>query len=87
MIEGLTPLEELEERFGIAFDEEDFETLNGFLIARMDKIPDDEEEFETDVDGWHFKVLSVKNRMIENVLVTKPSPVTAQAAASGSGED
>lgn len=87
VIEGLTPLEELEERFGIAFDEEDFETLNGFLIARMDKIPDDEEEFETDVDGWHFKVLSVKNRMIENVLVTKPSPVTAQAAASGSGED
>ncbi len=74
VIEGLTPLKEMEERFGIAFEEQDFETLNGFLISRMDRIPDDEETFETDVDGWHFKVLSVKNRVIENVLVTKHQP-------------
>ena len=71
IIEGLTPLEELEERFSISFEEEDFETLNGFLISRMDKIPDDDEQFETEVDGYHFKVLSVKNKMIENVLVTR----------------
>ena len=71
IIEGLTPLEELEERFSISFEEEDFETLNGFLISRMDKIPDDDEQFETDVGGYHFKVLSVRNKVIENVLVTK----------------
>lgn len=71
IIEGLTPLKELEERFSISFEEEDFETLNGFLISKMDKIPDDDEKFETEVDGYHFKVLSVKNKMIENVLVTK----------------
>lgn len=74
VIEGLTPLKELEERFAISFEEQDFETLNGFLISRMDKIPDDDEKFETDVDGWHFTVLSVKNRVIETVLVTKPPP-------------
>ena len=33
VIEGITPLEELEERFGISFEEEDFEPLNGFLIS------------------------------------------------------
>lgn len=71
VIEGKTPLEDLEERFHIAFNEEDFETLNGFLIARMDKIPDENEEFEISVDGYHFKVLSVKNKMIQSVLVTK----------------
>ncbi len=70
IIEGLTPLEELEERLHISFGEQEFETLNGFLISKMDKIPDDEEQFETDVDGYHFKVISVKNKMIENVLVT-----------------
>ena len=71
VIEGKTPLEDLEERFHISFREEAFETLNGFLIARMDKIPDEDEEFETSVDGYHFKVLSVKNKMIQSVLVTK----------------
>lgn len=71
IIEGKTPLEELEERFHISFHEEDFETLNGFLISRMDKIPDEDEEFEISVDGYHFKVLSVENKMIHSVLVTK----------------
>lgn len=71
IIEGKTPLEDLEERFNISFHEEDFETLNGFLISKMDKIPDEDEQFEISVDGYHFKVLSVENKMIHSVLVTK----------------
>ena len=71
IIEGITPLEELEERFGIIFKEEAFETLNGFLISKMDKIPEEDEEFCIDVDGYEFKILQVKNRMIKSVLVTK----------------
>lgn len=71
-IDGMTPLEELEERFGISFDEEEFETLNGFLISKMDKIPEEEDEqFEVTVDGYDFKVLSVQDKMIRTVLVTK----------------
>ena len=77
IIEGKTPLEDLEERFHISFHEEDFETLNGFLIAKMDKIPDEDEEFEISVDGYHFKVLSVENKMIHSVLVTKLPEETA----------
>lgn len=71
IIEGKTPLEDLEERFHISFHEEAFETLNGFLIAKMDKIPDEDEQFEISVDGYHFKVLSVENKMIHSVLVMK----------------
>ncbi len=77
IIEGKTPLEDLEERFHISFHEEDFETLNGFLISKMDKIPDEDEEFEISVDGYHFKVLSVENKMIHSVLVTKLPEETA----------
>ncbi len=71
IIEGKTPLEELEERFNISFNEEEFETLNGFLISKMDKIPDDNEEFEVMIDGYLFKIVSVHNKMIQSVLVTK----------------
>ncbi len=71
IIEGKTPLEELEERFRISFHEEEFETINGFLISKMDKIPDENEEFEITVDGYLFKILSVQNKMIQSVLVTK----------------
>ena len=71
VIDGLIPLEELEERFGIHFNEEEFETLNGFLISKMDKIPDEGEQFDITVDGYNFKILSVANKMIRSVLVTK----------------
>lgn len=71
IIEGLTPLKELEERFGISFHEEEFETLNGFLIARMDKIPDPQDEFNIDVGGYNFKVVSAANNRIQSVLVTQ----------------
>lgn len=71
VIEGKTPLEELEERFGISFAEEEFDTLNGFLISRMDKIPEPDEQFDMDYKGFNFKLLSVENKMIQSVLVTK----------------
>ena len=71
IIEGKTPLEELEERFHISFNEEEFDTLNGFLISKMDKIPDENEEFEVMIDGYLFKIVSVHNKMIQSVLVTK----------------
>ena len=72
IIEGMTPLDELEEKFEITFDEEDFETLNGFLISKMDKIPEeDDEQFVVMVGEYEFKILTVENRMIKSVLVTK----------------
>ncbi len=71
VMEGKTPLEDLAERFGINFDGEEFETLNGFMIYRLDHIPEPGEEFDVDYQGYNFKILSVENKMIQSVLVTK----------------
>lgn len=71
VIDGKTRLEELEERFDIPFEDEEFETLNGFLIARLDKIPEPDEKFDVDYKGFNFKILSVENKMIQSVLVTR----------------
>ena len=71
VIEGKTPLEELEERFNISFEDEEFETLNGFLISRLDKIPEPDEQFDVDYGGYNFKIISVESKMIQSVLVTK----------------
>lgn len=70
-IDGLTHLDELEERFGIQFEEEEFETLNGFLISRLERIPNDDDLFDMDYGGYHFKVLSIENKVIKRVLVSK----------------
>lgn len=68
---GKTPLEALEKRFDIDFHEEEFETLNGFLISRMDRIPEENETFECNIEGYSFRILSVQNHMITDVAIRK----------------
>lgn len=85
-IDGMTRLEELEERFGISFEEEEFDTLNGFLMSKMDKIPEESDEgFEATVDGFDFKVLSVQNKMIKTVQVTRRADSQKETSNLDSG--
>lgn len=71
VIEGMTKLEDLEERFHIDFGESEFETLNGFLISKLDRIPDEDEKTELTYDGYLFKIMNVEKNVIQSVLVTK----------------
>lgn len=71
VIEGMTKLEDLEERFGISFGETEFETLNGYIISKLDRIPDEDETTEIEVDGYNFKIVKVEKNVIQSVLVTK----------------
>ena len=84
VMEGKTPLKEVEELLDITFDEEEFETLNGFLISRLDRIPEPDEQFDVDYKGYNFKILSVVKKMIGSVLVRKlPEKKTPQNAEDG----
>lgn len=71
IMQGVTPLEEVEEILKIPFELEDYETLNGYLTALLGKIPSEDEEFSVEGNGCRFDVLSVNNKMIEKVWVTK----------------
>ena len=71
IIDGMTMLEDLEEKFGIDFKEEEFETLNGFLISKLDKIPEEDDDFSVWVDGYCFQIHKVENHRIKEVLVFK----------------
>ena len=62
------------EELGITFPEEDLEnydTINGLLISRLDRIPGDDEQPEVQYLGYRFCVLKVENKMIHSVRVTK----------------
>lgn len=70
IIQGLTDLEDIEEELGISFGEEEFDTLNGYLIAKLGHIPVEEEKPAVEIDGVHYQVLTVENKMIAAVKVT-----------------
>lgn len=74
LMNGLTPFEDVLDVLEIGEDEEEpeeYETLNGFLISLIDKIPNDHEVFSTTAFGYLFEILSVENKMIQTVKVTK----------------
>ena len=68
VIEGMTKLADLEERFGIHFEESEF---NGYLISIIDRIPDEGERIEVRIDGYLFQIVKVEKNVIQTVLVTK----------------
>ena len=73
LVDGKTPLEELTKRFGIAFPEDRYETLNGFLIDRMEHIPAQNEHFSCDYGGYRFRVIMVHKNQVRRVVM---SPAT-----------
>mgnify|MGYP002856267927 CR=1 FL=1 len=71
IIDGMTRLDELSERLGIDFGETKFETVNGYLTDCLGRIPENNLNFETDVNHYHFRVLKTEKHMIRTVRVTK----------------
>ncbi|MBQ6660404.1 MAG: HlyC/CorC family transporter [Lachnospiraceae bacterium] len=74
IVSGSIPVEELKELADISFSEEDednFETLNGILVARLGHIPEDDESGEIRYGDWLFRILSCENRRIAKVAIRK----------------
>ena len=71
IIDGMMPLDELEEKLGISLEEENFDTVNGFVISRLEHIPENGEEFEFKCQGYLFRMLEAKDRMVQSVMASK----------------
>ena len=79
VIQGKMPLEELGEQLGLNFEEEPFDTVNGFVISRLEHIPEEGEDFEFEYAGYTFRIMEVKDRMIQTVLArVKPGEEDAE---------
>ena len=71
-MDGSADLEEVAQALGLEeLAENENDTLNGYLISLIDKIPGDGERFEVEAEGFLFRVLSVKDKMIRRVEVKK----------------
>lgn len=73
-VKGLTPLSELEEELGITFEDEDFETLNGYLISKIDRIPDQDAGTIIKENGVTYQILAVDDKTISLVKITMEKP-------------
>ncbi|MBR3243536.1 MAG: HlyC/CorC family transporter [Parasporobacterium sp.] len=75
-VKGLTPLEEITDTIGIKYDEEDYDTLNGYLISKLDRIPEDDVGTEIEDNGVIYRILSVEDKMISLVMIELNKMIT-----------
>ena len=70
LMDGLTPLDDVEEVLGIDLGEHEYGTLNGYLTSLLEHIPTDEDK-EINANGYCFQILSVENNIIQKIRVEK----------------
>lgn len=71
LMNGMAPFDEVCKTLELDMQEDEYETLNGYLISLIDKIPGDNEQFQVESQGWQFHAIAVKNKMIQTVKVKK----------------
>jgi CBS domain containing-hemolysin-like protein len=70
LVDGLLREDELAEQTGFVLPEGPYETLAGFLLARLGHIPVVGESLAE--DGWEFTVMEVDRHRVEQVRVVAP---------------
>jgi len=71
LIHGMAELKEIAEELSIDFGEEEYDTLNGFLTAQIDRIPQEGDQITICYGGYQFQALAIKNKTIRLVCVRK----------------
>ncbi|MGN0406712.1 MAG: hemolysin family protein [Bacteroides sp.] len=69
IMDGYTLLDDIEDLLDISFEDEDSDTLSGFIISRMEHLPEDNEEFDTWYSDYRFRVMEVENKRVKKVRV------------------
>lgn len=80
IMNGMADFEDVAKALGLQLSEEEdtYETLNGFLISKIDKIPEEDDRIEVSSHGYCFKILAVQNKIIQKVLVTEEADSPCQ---------
>lgn len=82
-INGTTDLQDVEEQLEIVFeDKEDYDTLGGYLIGQLGRIPEEDETLEMQLGGWLFQIEGIEEKRIDKVFASKLPEETEEEPVS-----
>ena len=70
-IQGVTPLDDVEEALNIKLPVDEYDTFGGYIFGNLGAIPADGSQFELEADGLRIKVIEVKEHRIEGTVVER----------------
>jgi len=86
-VKGAFNLDEMDDLLDISLENDDFETLNGLLISLLDRIPGDGEKATLNYNGYQFDILETKDKMIQQVRISKTAEPTEEQKQELEGND
>jgi putative hemolysin len=70
LVKGMTTLEQLEDELGMEFSEEEYDTFNGYLISKLDRIPSEEDNEVIYEAPYKYEIMAVENNIITLVRLS-----------------
>lgn len=77
IIEGSMNLDDLNDSLGLNFSSEDYDSLGGFIIEHLDRLPEEGDEFTTE-DGIRLVVEALQKNRVESVHLYIPEGFHSQ---------
>ena len=81
LFHGKVDIDEVAQRLNVQIERDGFETVGGYLLAHLGRVPAVGEEME--LDGLHVQVLDVERRRINKVRIARREPVDTATVAQG----
>lgn len=79
LVKGTTPIDEVEELFDVEFEDNNYyDTIGGFIIGQLGRIPDGEERPKVTVGDLVFKVEKIDDKRIELIKIHKTIEIKAE---------
>jgi putative hemolysin len=72
---GKVDIDEVVQRLNVQIAREGFETVGGYLMTHLGRVPSVGEQ--VDIDGLHVEVLDVERRRVSKVRITRREPAAA----------
>ena len=86
VIEGAMNLDDVNERLQTGFASEDYDSLGGFIIEHLDRLPELNDEVVTE-DGIRLVVETLDKNRIESVHVYLPEKTEGEEGAQAEPDD
>src|SRR5437773_756294 len=79
LIDGLVSLDDLRGKFGVALDDEPYDTVGGLVLGRLGRVAGVGDT--VDIEGYRFTVTAIDGRRVSQVRVQRARPPRRAATA------
>ncbi len=70
-VDGSTSIEDVEELIGEDIHDDDSDTIAGFMLTRLGRVPDEDEHPSIEHKNFKFTVLQTEDRRMKEILIEK----------------